>query len=199
MVTIFNPLPVFTVIKMPTLHRLSCFRDDFIFFIYLYQVRTDFWFNFALVCCCVCSFRKEIQREVALIFKFPTSDKIWWNDMILQTLMCHHKLLTIWTVRHILQCALTQIDHINFYSPASVEMDLQSGLLSSQWIRTRRRGGDRDKERLSSSGKDKIWGRGGEDRLERYREGWEKMRALSWNSRRSIDYRVEVSSLHLHN
>ena len=24
---------------MPTLHRLSCFRDDLIFFIYLYQVR----------------------------------------------------------------------------------------------------------------------------------------------------------------
>lgn len=25
------------IIKMPTLHRLSCFRDDIIFFIYLYQ------------------------------------------------------------------------------------------------------------------------------------------------------------------
>ena len=25
------------IIKMPTLHRLSCFRDDVIFFIYLYQ------------------------------------------------------------------------------------------------------------------------------------------------------------------
>ena len=25
------------VIKMPTMHRLSCFRDDLIFFIYLYQ------------------------------------------------------------------------------------------------------------------------------------------------------------------
>lgn len=25
------------IIKMPTLHRLSCFRDDLIFFIYLYQ------------------------------------------------------------------------------------------------------------------------------------------------------------------
>ncbi len=26
------------IIKMPTLHRLSVFRDDIIFFIYLYQV-----------------------------------------------------------------------------------------------------------------------------------------------------------------
>jgi len=26
------------VIKMPTMHRLSCFRDDIVFFIYLYQV-----------------------------------------------------------------------------------------------------------------------------------------------------------------
>ena len=26
------------VIKMPIMHRLSCFRDDLIFFIYLYQV-----------------------------------------------------------------------------------------------------------------------------------------------------------------
>ncbi len=25
------------VIKMPTMHRLSCFRDDIIFFIYIYQ------------------------------------------------------------------------------------------------------------------------------------------------------------------
>ena len=25
------------IITMPTLHRLSCFRDDIIFFIYLYQ------------------------------------------------------------------------------------------------------------------------------------------------------------------
>ena len=25
------------VIKMPLMHRLSCFRDDIIFFIYLYQ------------------------------------------------------------------------------------------------------------------------------------------------------------------
>jgi len=25
------------IIKMPTLHRLSCFRDDFVFLIYLYQ------------------------------------------------------------------------------------------------------------------------------------------------------------------
>lgn len=25
------------IIKMPTLHRLACFRDDIIFFIYLYQ------------------------------------------------------------------------------------------------------------------------------------------------------------------
>ncbi len=25
------------VIRMPTLHRISCFRDDLIFFIYLYQ------------------------------------------------------------------------------------------------------------------------------------------------------------------
>jgi len=25
------------IIKMPTMHRLSCFRDDIIFFIYLYQ------------------------------------------------------------------------------------------------------------------------------------------------------------------
>jgi hypothetical protein len=33
------------VIKMPTLHRIACFRDDLIFFIYLYQrwaYRTDF-------------------------------------------------------------------------------------------------------------------------------------------------------------
>jgi Cleft lip and palate transmembrane protein 1 (CLPTM1) len=33
------------IIKMPTLHRLSCFRDDIVFFIYLYQrwiYRTDF-------------------------------------------------------------------------------------------------------------------------------------------------------------
>ena len=29
------------VIKMPTMHRLSCFRDDIIFFIMLYQVRLD--------------------------------------------------------------------------------------------------------------------------------------------------------------
>jgi hypothetical protein len=26
------------VIKMPTLHRLACFRDDFVFAIYLYQM-----------------------------------------------------------------------------------------------------------------------------------------------------------------
>lgn len=25
------------VIKMPTLHRLACLRDDFVFFVYLYQ------------------------------------------------------------------------------------------------------------------------------------------------------------------
>ena len=25
------------IIKMPTMHRLSCFRDDIVFFIYLYQ------------------------------------------------------------------------------------------------------------------------------------------------------------------
>ena len=25
------------IIKMPTMHRLACLRDDFIFFIYLYQ------------------------------------------------------------------------------------------------------------------------------------------------------------------
>ena len=27
------------IIKMPTMHRLSCFRDDLVFFIYIYQVR----------------------------------------------------------------------------------------------------------------------------------------------------------------
>lgn len=26
------------IIKMPTLHRIACFRDDLIFFVYLYQV-----------------------------------------------------------------------------------------------------------------------------------------------------------------
>jgi hypothetical protein len=25
------------IIKMPTLHRISCFRDDVVFFIYIYQ------------------------------------------------------------------------------------------------------------------------------------------------------------------
>lgn len=34
--TIIDDLFAF-VIKMPTLHRLSCFRDDVIFLIYLYQ------------------------------------------------------------------------------------------------------------------------------------------------------------------
>lgn len=34
--TIIDDLFAF-VIKMPTLHRLSCFRDDIIFLIYLYQ------------------------------------------------------------------------------------------------------------------------------------------------------------------
>ena len=34
------------VIKMPLLHRIACFRDDIIFFIYLYQVRFFFFFFF---------------------------------------------------------------------------------------------------------------------------------------------------------
>jgi len=28
------------IIKMPTMHRLACFRDDIVFFVYLYQVQT---------------------------------------------------------------------------------------------------------------------------------------------------------------
>ena len=34
--TIIDDLFAF-IIKMPTLHRLSCFRDDIIFLIYIYQ------------------------------------------------------------------------------------------------------------------------------------------------------------------
>ena len=32
------------IIKMPTMHRLACLRDDFIFLIYLYQR----WFDFII-------------------------------------------------------------------------------------------------------------------------------------------------------
>jgi len=34
--TVIDDLFAF-IIKMPTMHRLSCFRDDIIFLIYLYQ------------------------------------------------------------------------------------------------------------------------------------------------------------------
>ena len=30
------------IIRMPTMHRLSCLRDDIVFFIYLYQVSQTF-------------------------------------------------------------------------------------------------------------------------------------------------------------
>lgn len=30
------------IIKMPTLHRMSCFRDDIVFAIFLYQVGANY-------------------------------------------------------------------------------------------------------------------------------------------------------------
>ena len=45
------------IIKMPTMHRLSAFRDDIIFFIFLYQrwiYRVDKVSSVSIVCQIVC-------------------------------------------------------------------------------------------------------------------------------------------------
>ena len=46
--------PTRFIIKMPTLHRLACFRDDVVFLIFLYQVSVPSLMLSICVCDVVC-------------------------------------------------------------------------------------------------------------------------------------------------